>query len=294
MEIKNVLVLGAGTMGAGIAQLFSQIGCSVILSDVTKEIADKGLARVAKGLEGRVAKGKMTKEEMDSILGRIKTASGLDGAKDADWVLEAIIEDVEAKKSAFKELDGMAPAHAVLATNTTSCSITEIASATKHPERVVGMHFFNPPQVMKLVEIMPGLRTSEETVNATKSLAEKLGKTPVVCKAEGPAGIASRVLAGLLNEAVWVLAEGIGTVEDIDKAMKLGSNLPMGPFELIDLIGVDVHLAKTQTLYQKLGDARYRPCFLLEKMVRAGYLGRKAGKGFYDYSQDPPVPVKLV
>ncbi|MDN5347607.1 MAG: 3-hydroxybutyryl-CoA dehydrogenase [Clostridia bacterium] len=293
MQIQKVLVVGAGVMGGGIAQLIAQAGLQAILSDIDETIVKKSLDKTQKGLEGRVAKGKMTPSEVEQIMSRITPSVGIEKAEEIDFVIEAIIEDIEAKKKLFAELDKVAPPHAILASNTTSCSITEIASATNRPEKVVGMHFFNPPVVMKLVEIMPGLRTDPETLEITKELAEKLGKTVVTTRTEGPAGIASRVLAGMLNEAVWVLAEGIGGVEEIDKAMKLGSNLPMGPLELIDLIGIDVHLAKTKTLYEKLGDPRYRPCYLLEKMLKAGYLGRKSGKGFYDYTQDPPVPLKF-
>ncbi|NLC11571.1 MAG: 3-hydroxybutyryl-CoA dehydrogenase [Firmicutes bacterium] len=291
--MKKGFVLGAGTMGRGIAQLMAQKGIEAVLVDVKDEILQSSMSVVEKGLQKRVAKGKMTEDEVKDILSRIKPTTDMKAVADCDFVIEAVIEDVKLKQKVFAELEELTKDDVILATNTTACSISEIASATKTPERVIGMHFFNPPVVMKLVEIMPGLRTSPEVVANTREFAEFLGKEPVVTEKEGIAGIASRVLAALLNEAVWVLQEGIGSVADIDKAMKMGANQPMGPLALIDLIGIDVHLAKTRTLYEKLGDARYRPCYLLEKMVLAGYLGRKSGKGFYDYSQDPPAPMVL-
>ena len=294
MDIKKVLVLGAGTMGSGIAQLVAQNGIQAVLLDIREDILRGALAKVEKGMQKRVEKGKMTEEQVRDIMSRISVTTDMETAvAGCDFVIEAVLEDVKLKQEVFSKLDALAGEGVVLATNTTACSISEIASAVKKPERVVGMHFFNPPVVMKLVEIMPALQTAPETVERTRAFAEALGKEPVVTVKEGIAGIASRVLAALLNEAVWVLEEGIGTAQDIDKAMKLGANQPMGPLELIDLIGVDIHLAKTETLYSKLGDARYRPCYLLKKMVAAGYLGRKTGKGFYDYSQDPPVPTRL-
>jgi len=293
MAIKKGLVLGAGTMGGGIAQLLAQSGIVAVLMDVKEEFAKNAVTKIKKGLMSRVEKGKMTEAEVADILSRIIVATDIEVAADCDLIIEAVLEDVKLKQELFAKLDKIVRKDVILATNTTACSISEIASAVGNPERVIGMHFFNPPVVMKLVEIMPALQTSPETVAKARALAEFLGKEPVVTLKEGIAGIASRVLAALLNEAVWVLEEGLGTAADIDKALKLGANQPMGPLELIDLIGIDIHLAKTETLYSKLGDARYRPCYLLKKMAAAGYLGRKTGKGFYDYSQSPPVPTRL-
>ncbi len=293
MEIKKGFVLGAGIMGTGIAQLMAQKGIDVTLSDVDQSIVERSLKNIEKGLQRRVEKGKMTDDQVKDILGRITPSQGVKDAAQADFVVEAIIEDVKIKQDTFYELESVVKEGVILASNTTACSISEISSKAKDPGRIVGMHFFNPAVVMKLVEIMPGLATRPEVVDQTREFAEFLGKEPVVTAKEGIAGIASRVLAALLNEAVWVLEEGIGTVEDIDKAMKMGSNQPMGPLELIDLIGIDTHLAKTRTLYNKFGDARYRPCYLLEKMVHAGYLGRKSKKGFYDYTGDTPVPMRI-
>jgi len=288
--MKTVFVLGAGTMGRGIAQVAAQAGHEVHLSDVSLDIVKKNLETVESGLKRLIEKGKMTKAEVEGILGRIHATKDLEGAEKADFVIEAVLEDIALKQNVFKKLDEITKPEAVLASNTTSCSISQIASATKAPERVIGMHFFNPPAIMQLVEIMPGILSSDETLEKAKSFALGLGKEPVVTRKEGPAGVTSRILAGLLNEAVWVLQEGIASVESIDKAVVLGCNHKMGPFALMDLIGVDIHLAKTKMLYEKTGDARYRPCYLLEQMVTAGLLGKKAGRGFYDYSKEPATP----
>lgn len=293
MDMQKVCVLGAGTMGRGIAQLLAQHGITAVLVDISDDIVNGALKTLEKGMMKRVTKGKMTEAEVAEIMGRIIPSTQLEAAADCDFVIEAVLEDVALKQETFARLEKIVKDGVILASNTTACSLSEIAAAVQDPGRVIGMHFFNPPVIMKLVEIMPALQTSPETLETTRAFAEKLGKEPVVTMKEGVAGIASRVLAALLNEAVWVLDEGIGTAADIDKAMKMGANQPMGPLELIDLIGIDIHLAKTETLYKKLGDARYRPCYLLKKMVAAGYLGRKSGIGFYDYSQDPPVPTKL-
>ncbi|KYO64506.1 3-hydroxyacyl-CoA dehydrogenase family protein [Thermovenabulum gondwanense] len=285
MEVKKILVVGAGTMGHGIAQLVAQQGFEAYLVDREKEIVEKAFLKIKEGLMKRVEKGKISKEEAEKVLEKITVGTDMETFADADFVIEAVFEDVEVKKKVFEKLDKIFEPEVVLATNTTACSISEIATATRNRKRVIGMHFFNPPVIMKLVEIIPGLETDETTVEKTKAMALMLDKTPVVTKIETPAGIVSRVLAALLNEAVVVYSEGVADAKDIDTAMKLGANLPMGPLELIDMIGVDIHLAKTETLYREYGDPRYRPPYILKKMVKAGHLGRKTGRGFYIYEQ---------
>lgn len=284
MTVRHLFVAGAGQMGAGIAQLAAQAGIQATLMDVNEKLARSGVARIAKSLQRRVDKRKMSGEEREGILSRIDVADRLSEAGPNDFVIEAVIEDIEIKKKVFADLDEIAHENTVLASNTTALSISEIASATKRPERVIGMHFFNPPVVMKLVEIIPGIATDSRVVDATRELAVTLRKDPVVTKIETPAGIVSRVLAGLLNEAVLVYESGVASAEDVDKAMKMGTNMPMGPLALLDLIGLDVHLAKMETLHRELGDSRYRTPYLIRKMVKAGHLGVKAGKGFYDYA----------
>lgn len=286
MEIKTILVVGAGTMGAGVAQLAAQQRFNVILSDVTLEIANKGKDKLKKGLAGRVEKGKMTQPEMDAILARIRTTGDPKAAQDADFIIESVAEDLEIKKRVFEELDRNSRPGVILATNTTSLSISAIASATTRPERVVQMHFFNPPVIMKLCEIMPGKKTSPEALQVAEELAKKLDKDPVVCRNEAPAGIVSRTLGALINEATWLLAQGVASAEDIDKAMRLGANHPMGPLALCDLIGLDVHRAKMQSLRQALNDPRYQHPEIVDRMIAEGKLGKKSGKGFYDYSED--------
>ena len=283
MGMEKAMVVGAGTMGAGIAQLFAQNEIPVVLTDLSEEMVAKAISGLETRVARRVEQGKMSAEAKDAIFSRITPATGYAKAADVEVVVEAVFEDMDIKKEVLGALDEAAPERAIFASNTTSLSITEMAAATSRPEKVVGVHFFNPPLVMKLVEIMPGLGTSKETVEAARALAERLGKTPVMANFDSPAGIGSRVLAGMLNEAVEVYAGGLASAEDIDKAMKMGAGLPMGPLELIDLIGVDIHLAKTETLYRELGDTRYRPNFLLRKMVKAGHLGRKSGRGFFTY-----------
>ncbi len=283
MDIKKVVVVGSGTMGAGIGQLCAQKGIDAVITDISQEIADKGKARVEKGLAKRVEKGKITEDDKNAVLSRIATAGTLDPVADADIVVESAAENLEIKKKIFTELDKLARPGVVLATNTTSLSISAMADATERPDKVVQMHFFNPPAVMKLVEIMPGDKTSPETLAAAGDFARQLGKDPVVCGKEAPAGIVSRVLGCLLNEATWLVQTGVADAEAVDKAMKLGAGHPMGPLTLLDMIGLDIHRAKMQTLLEKLDDPRYRHPPIVDEMIEKGHLGRKSGKGFYDY-----------
>ena len=283
MEVKRPFIVGAGIMGAGIGQLCAQNGIEVTVVDISEEIVDKAKNKVANGLQRRVEKGKISQEDKESVLSRIRWAADLELAGDSDFVVEAVLENIELKKEIFQKLDSICPDGTILASNTTALSVSEIAAATSRPEKVIGMHFFNPAVIMKLVEIIRGDRTSDETVAFTKGFAERLGKVPVVTFKEAPAGIVSRVLAGLLNEAAVVYADGIASPQDIDEAMKLGAGLPMGPLALIDMIGLDIHLAKMETLYKKLGDERYRPPEIIKEMVQAGKLGKKSGEGFYKY-----------
>ncbi len=285
MTIKNVLVIGAGTMGGGIAQLCAQQGMNATISDIDLALSDAAKARIEKGLAKRVAKGKVTEDEKNSILSKISTAGDLSPAKSADVIIESVVENMEIKKKVFAEIDRLAPAETFFATNTTSLSISDMAAATNRPEKVIQMHFFNPPTIMKLVEIMPGKKTSPETVAMAEAFAHQMGKDPVVCKNEAPAGIVSRILGQLLNEATWLVASGVAEAADIDKAMKLGANHPMGPLQLIDLIGIDIHRAKMETLRTKLDDPRYQHPPLIDEMIEKGELGRKSGKGFHDYGE---------
>ena len=283
MDVKKPFVVGAGIMGAGIAQLCAQKGYDVTVTDVSDEIIDKSRDKVTKGLQRRVEKEKITQEDMDQVLSRINWDTNLDLAADSDFVIEAVLEDIDLKKQIFQKLDSLCAADTIMASNTTALSVSEIAAATSRPDKIIGMHFFNPAVIMKLVEIIRGDQTADETVEATKEFAEKLGKVPVVTFKEAPAGIVSRVLAGLLNEAAVVFADGIAAPQDIDEAMKLGAGLPMGPLALIDMIGLDIHLAKMETLYAKLKDERYKPPDIIRQMVAEGRLGKKSGEGFYKY-----------
>ena len=282
-DIKKVAVIGAGIMGTGIAQVCAQAGYEVGLRDIEDEFVERSISTIKSSLGKLVQKGKISQSDADAIIGRIKGTTDLkEAASDADLVIEAVVENMDVKKQVFKELDEICPEHTILASNTSSLSITEMAAATKRPEKVVGMHFFNPVPVMRLVEIVRGLTTSDETVEVARAFAEKLGKTPVVCK-DSPGFIANRIALPALNEAMFALMEGVASKEDIDTAMKLGYNWPMGPLELADLVGLDTLLAIFEVFYNEFGDPKYRPCPLLREMVRAGYLGRKTGKGFYEY-----------
>jgi 3-hydroxybutyryl-CoA dehydrogenase len=270
-------------MGAGIGQLCAQKGFDVTVTDVSDDVMNKAKNKIAKGLERRIEKGKITQEDMDSVLSRMNWSTDMNLAQESDFVIEAVSENIDLKRDIFKNLDVACSPETIFATNTTALSVSEIASATQRPDKVIGMHFFNPAVIMKLVEIIRGNETSDETVGITKAFAEFLGKTPVVTFKEAPAGIVSRVLASLLNEAATVYADGIASAEDIDEAMKLGAGHPIGPLALIDMIGLDIHLAKMETLYAKLNDERYRPPDIIRQMVNEGKLGRKTGEGFYKY-----------
>lgn len=283
MEIKKPFVLGAGIMGAGIGQLCAQKGYEVFVTDVSEEIIGKAKEKVTRGLQRRIEKGKITQEDMDSVLSRMNWSTDLNIARESNFVIEAVFENPDLKKEIFKNLDSICSPETILATNTTALSVSEIASATQRPDKVIGMHFFNPAVIMKLVEIIRGDETSEETIETAKMFAESLGKVPIATFKEAPAGIVSRVLAALLNEAATVFADGIADAQDIDEAMKLGAGLPMGPLALIDMIGLDIHLVKMQTLYKKLKDERYKPPEIIKEMVAAGKLGKKTGEGFYKY-----------
>lgn len=282
--MKKIGVLGTGTMGAGIVQVLAQNGYEVVMRARHQASIDKGLAKVEKALTKMVSKEKISEGDKTAILGRISGSTELSVIKDADMVIEASTEDKEAKKSLLKEVDELTRPDCIIASNTSSLSITEIAMATSKPDKVVGMHFFNPVPAMKLVEVINGLLTSEETNKVVMELSKELGKVPVQVK-EAPGFVVNRVLIPMINEAVSILNEGITTAEDIDTAMKLGCNHPMGPLALGDLIGLDVCLAIMEVLYTEFGDSKYRPNILLRKMVAAGKLGMKTGGGFFDYSR---------
>ena len=287
MEVKRVCVLGAGLMGHGIAQVCAQTGkFEVSMRDIEQRFVDNGMRMIDDSLQRFVKKGTLTEKESQEIHARIHPTLDLrEAVQSADFIIEAVTENPPLKKSVLAEADKHAPPHAIIASNTSSISITEIGAATKRAEKVCGMHFFNPPQLMRLIEIVRGLKTSDETLEAVKDVSKKLGKEFVVVKKDTPGFIVNRILVPAINEAVFVVAEGIAEPEEIDKAMTLGLNWPMGPLKLIDYVGADTHLFITEVMVNETGDQKFRPSTLLKQMVRANLLGRKTGKGFYDWSE---------
>jgi 3-hydroxybutyryl-CoA dehydrogenase len=286
-EINKVIVVGAGTMGSGIAQVAADGGCTVVLTDINETFVSNGLANIERNLKRAVEKGKMTADRMSEILSAVHgTASKDDVAREAsstDLVIEAIVEDTAIKKALFLEMDQVCSPDTVFASNTSALSVTELATSTGRPDRFIGLHFFNPVPVMQLVEVVGGAATSSEVIELCTRFVEKIGKTSVRVN-EAPGFLVNRMLIPMVNEAIFILMEGVAAAEDIDASMRLGANHPIGPLALADLVGLDVCLAIMTTLYREFGDTKYRPCPLLQKMVRAGYLGRKTGKGFYEYA----------
>jgi len=282
MEIKTIGIVGAGTMGHGIAQVALQSGFGVILRDMEERLLVVAKEKISRGLDKWVEKGRFTEAQKEQMLRGLTLTTAFKDFRQADFVVEAVTEDFEVKQQVFQELDGTCRPAVILATNTSSISITKIAAVTKRPEKVIGMHFMNPAPLMELVEVIPGMVTSRETLATTIELAKKMGKTPIQSK-DFPGFIINRILIPMINEAAYALMEGVGTTEDIDTIMKLGAKHPLGPLQLADMVGLDICLAVMQTLHQGLGEDKYRPCPLLVKMVDAGFLGRKTGRGFYKY-----------
>ncbi|MEZ5332972.1 MAG: 3-hydroxybutyryl-CoA dehydrogenase [Thermoanaerobaculia bacterium] len=288
-ELRKVGVVGAGTMGHGIAQVAAQAGLDVRLVDVAPAALESGVAKIGRSLDKLAAKGKLSAEDAEAAKGRIRPSGDLADLADRDLVVEAVVERLDVKGKVLRELDGVCGEGTILATNTSSISITRLAAETGRPERVIGMHFMNPVPLMKLVEIIRGLATSQECYDAIEAATRAMGKTPVEVR-DAPGFVSNRVLMPMINEAIFCLHEGVGEVPAIDEVMKLGMNHPMGPLALADLIGLDVCLDILRVLHGGFSDSKYRPCPLLVRMVDAGYLGRKSGRGFYDYSEDPPRP----
>lgn len=282
MTIQKVMVIGAGQMGSGIAQVCAQAGFEVKLNDREEQYYERGLQTITKNLSRNVEKGRMTEEEKEAVLNNITKSLSIEDANDVDIVIEAAVENMEIKQSLFKQLDEITPKHTILATNTSSLPITEIAAVTNRPEQVIGMHFMNPVPVMKLVEIIRGLATSDEVYTAIEEMTKKLSKVPVEVN-DFPGFVSNRILMPMINEAIYTLYEGVATKEAIDDVMKLGMNHPMGPLQLADFIGLDTCLYIMEILHEGFGDSKYRPCPLLRKYVKAGWLGKKSGRGFYIY-----------
>ncbi|MDV2684551.1 3-hydroxybutyryl-CoA dehydrogenase [Alkalihalophilus lindianensis] len=282
MSMKKVMVIGAGQMGSGIAQVHAMAGIDVILHDLKQDFVDRGLSTIQKNLNRQVEKGRLEETKRDEILSRLTPSTDLQNASNVDLVIEAAVENMEIKSKLFTDLDKIAPEHAILATNTSSLPITEIAAATNRPEKVIGMHFMNPVPVMKLVEIIRGLATTDEVYEAIEDLSRTLSKTPVEVN-DFPGFVSNRILMPMINEAIYTVYEGVAAPEAVDEVMKLGMNHPMGPLTLADFIGLDTCLYIMETLHDGFGDDKYRPCPLLRKYVKAGWLGKKTGRGFYVY-----------
>lgn len=282
MTINRVMVIGAGQMGAGIAQVFAQAGLNVKLNDMSQDALDQGLSGIEKRLARAVEKGRMTANDKDATYARLSGTTDLKEASECDLVIEAVVEKMDVKVSVFQQLDEITPSHAILATNTSSLPITEIAAATERPEQVIGMHFMNPVPVMKLVEIIRAIQTSDETYQFIEDMTKKLEKTPVEVE-DFPGFVSNRILMPMINEAIYTVHEGVASPQDVDAVMKLGMNHPMGPLTLADFIGLDTCLSIMEVLHEGFGDSKYRPCPLLRKYVKAGWLGKKSGRGFYTY-----------